>query len=492
MGSLYTRGNTLWVAFKDHSGKRVCKSSGYKVGQEAAAEALLAELVRKAAEQVPAETDEAVRPTPLETTAMTLVPSSATPTALRMAPAALGGLLAAGTEAAAATPRLIARPAAIDAGPTVREYGEQWLTTRTHIETYTDECGRLRNHVFPRIGDMPMRGVRPKHIRELILDLRKSNVHLRGTGQGLGTAKIAPRTVRHIYSLIRRMFSAAVIDEVIEASPVVVAKGVLPKNVDKDPSWRAGAIYDRDELVRLVSDPLVPPDRRILNAIKGLTGIRHGEAAGLRWCNRFAEAKPLGKLVVARSYDKDGTKTQVSRLAPIHPVLAQLLDEWWQTGWEAMYGRAPTPSDYVVPRSISATPPGEDEDGDLWQADQAFKLFTADLEALGMRPRRGHDLRRTFITLAQEDGARRDVLQVITHAPDAADIMSLYTTYPWSTLCAEVAKLQIALPEPRRARAVSSRVEAAPAPPSGQDKAMDPPSSNPPALRALLGLVPDG
>lgn len=30
---------------------------------------------------------------------------------------------------------------------------------------------------------------------------------------------------------------------------------------------------------------------------------------------------------------------------------------------------------------------------DLWPADPAFKLFTADLEALGMRLRRGHDLR---------------------------------------------------------------------------------------------------
>src|SRR5438067_12960432 len=106
-----------------------------------------------------------------------------------------------------------------------------------------------RNHVFPRMGDMRMRDVRPKHIRNLMLDLRSANVHRRGTGQGFSTTKIAPRTVRHIYALLRRMFSAAVIDEVIEASPVIVAKGVLPKNVDKDPTWRASAIYDRDELV---------------------------------------------------------------------------------------------------------------------------------------------------------------------------------------------------------------------------------------------------
>jgi hypothetical protein len=63
--------------------------------------------------------------------------------------------------------------------------------------------------------------------------------------------------------------------------------------------------------------------------------------------------------------------------------------------------------------------------------------------------RRNSSRAGTFITLAQEDGARRDVLKVITHAPDAADVMSLYTTYPWPTLCAELAKLDITLPGPR-------------------------------------------
>ena len=63
---------------------------------------------------------------------------------------------------------------------------------------------------------------------------------------------------------------------------------------------------------------------------------------------------------------------------------------------------------------------------------------------LGLRPRRGHDLRRTFITLAQVDGARRDLLETITHGP-RGDIVSVYTTFPWPALCAEVAKLQIEL-----------------------------------------------
>jgi hypothetical protein len=70
-----------------------------------------------------------------------------------------------------------------------------------------------------------------------------------------------------------------------------------------------------------------------------------------------------------------------------------------------------------------------------------------DLKMLGFRLRRGHDLRRTFITLAQVDGARRDLLASITHGP-RGDIVSVYTSFPWPGLCAEVQKLMIELRAP--------------------------------------------
>ena len=75
----------------------------------------------------------------------------------------------------------------------------------------------------------------------------------------------------------------------------------------------------------------------------------------------------------------------------------------------------------------------------------AFKQLRPDLDLLNLRPRRGHDLRRTFITLAQVDGARRDLLESITTHGPRGDIVSVYTTFPWPALCAEVAKLQIQL-----------------------------------------------
>jgi hypothetical protein len=61
-----------------------------------------------------------------------------------------------------------------------------------------------------------------------------------------------------------------------------------------------------------------------------------------------------------------------------------------------------------------------------------------------LRKRRLHDARRTFISLAQTDGGRLDLLRWITHA-SPKDVMGGYTTFTWKDICAEVAKLNIAV-----------------------------------------------
>ncbi len=71
-----------------------------------------------------------------------------------------------------------------------------------------------------------------------------------------------------------------------------------------------------------------------------------------------------------------------------------------------------------------------------------------DFAALGWRRRRGHDLRRTFISLARADGARPDVLKLITHG-HAGDMISIYTEMPWEALCEQVVSLRVSRLEGR-------------------------------------------
>ena len=64
---------------------------------------------------------------------------------------------------------------------------------------------------------------------------------------------------------------------------------------------------------------------------------------------------------------------------------------------------------------------------------------------LGLRQLRGHDFRRSFISLAREDGADFSILRRVTHkAP--RDIMEDHTSVSLATLCREVLKLKLDLP----------------------------------------------
>jgi hypothetical protein len=50
---------------------------------------------------------------------------------------------------------------------------------------------------------------------------------------------LAPRTVRGVFFATRQVFQHAVLEELIPGNPMVVARGILPRVQDKDPtSWQ--------------------------------------------------------------------------------------------------------------------------------------------------------------------------------------------------------------------------------------------------------------
>lgn len=311
---------------------------------------------------------------------------------------------------------------------TVEAYAREWIASRRKrgIRSVNDDEARLAIHVLPAIGNLRLAEMRPRNVRSLVQALRE-----RGT--------LAPRTVRNVYGVLRTMLSDAQADELIALDPCRLKRGDLPPNVDADPSWRAGATFTRAEVGTLLSDVRLLPDRRILYAVKALTGMRHSEAAELRWSQYDPDLDPLGGLDLHR------TKTDVPRRVPVHPKLAAILDAWKREGWEATYGRAPRAEDLVIPTRAFT----------VRAAAQAWKDLQHDLEQLGMRARRGHDFRRTFITFAREDGADDRKLKAITHGVGRA-IIDVYTSWTWPALCAEVAKLRVRIPRSRGASSLAT------------------------------------
>lgn len=314
-----------------------------------------------------------------------------------------------------------------DAPLTVGAYAERWIDERAElgVRSADDEATRLRKHALPHLGSIMLDELRPRHVRDMVRALRKAG-------------DLAPRTIRNVYGVVHTMMEHAVVDELVAANPCKLKRGELPKARDKDPEWRRGAVFTRDEVEALISSEKLLPDRRVVYALKALAGLRHGEVAALRWRHWDRATEPLGQLTIAASYNsrtrtETATKTDTVRYVPAHPTLAAILAEWKLSGWQSLYGRRPGPDDLVVPtRKLNNR-----------NASDAQKAFREDLDKLGLRKRRGHDLRRTFVTLARRDGADPNKLRVVTHPP-SQDMLALYTSFPWASICEEVAKLKVA------------------------------------------------
>ncbi len=423
MGSIFARGHKLWMKYKNVAGDWKNKPTGLDVGQEKDAEVLLKKTEAKVC--------------------------------------ALIDLGETGEQ-----------------GPlTVGRYADRWLGIREArgLTSAIDDKARFRMHVRPLIGELKLDDVRPRHVRDLVRKLRE------------GKEPMAPRTLRNVYAMLHTFFHDAQVDELIDSNPCLLQRGELPEKMDKDPHWRPTAVFAREEVEALISDERIPEDRRVIYSILFMTGVRWGECAALRWKHYDTSARPLGRLRVGESYSVrlqrvKAVKTNVPREVPVHPLLARILESWREDGWQTLMGREPTPEDLIVPareigqRTLDGRPDyaalltgsphttqaelarrlgvsraavcqglqkskRETKDhGSFRTPSQAYSRLRDDLVRLELRPRRVHDTRRTMITLALNDGARRDVLQGITHG-QKGEIIDLYNSPLWALKCDELSKL---------------------------------------------------
>ncbi len=315
----------------------------------------------------------------------------------------------------------------VPGGPvTVAAFAKTWLERRrSEVITWKNDESALRLRVLKAIGHMRLDEVRPRHLITMVNEWKRT---------------LAPRTIYSDYSVVSALFRDACLDDLLTSTPCMLKKRQLGPKVDKDPEWRSKAQFTTTEVRRLISDDRIPMDRRVFYALEALAGLRLGEVSGLLWrnCGVQPEHPPLGMVLVAFSYGRPFPKGNVCRPVPIHPTLATMLAEWKLHGWAQLMGRQPTPDDLVVPRV-----PGTSSRFGPWRRKgYVYDHFENDLKMMGLRHRRSHDLRRTFISLARSAGAMTDILRRATHKPPT-EVIEGYTTYEWEVVCREVLKLRI-------------------------------------------------
>lgn len=314
-------------------------------------------------------------------------------------------------------------------------YAQQWLKERIArgLPSAMDDRSRI-SHAVKHIGHLQMDEVRPRHLRDMVRALKALT----------GDDKLAPRTIRHVFMTTHNIFENARVDELIESNPAIVKTGELPRKIDADPEWRGRATFATAEVEQLISDAVIPAERRVMYALKAITGERHGEVAALCWRHLDYTHEPLAKIHIVQSHNSrlniiKSTKSEETREVPMHPTLAKILAAWKKDHWPRIYGRKPTPDDFVVPTRTFKCVSVKD-------ANEAFKR---DLRALGLRvdagklrDRGGHDLRSWYETRLIEDGADSLLVRRTTHARPK-DVSGGYERFSWKTICREVAKLKV-------------------------------------------------
>ncbi len=210
---------------------------------------------------------------------------------------------------------------------TFEAWAEQWVSTR-HVSPTTAAVteSRLRVHVLPVVGPIPLGALTPLHVRSLVAGL---------TEKGL-----APSTVRSIAQLVRMILGSAVEAELLARSP---ANGKLSLP-------REGA----DERVFLTPDQVdrlaaaVPDRYRALVLTAAYTGLRWGELTGLKVARLDLLRRPPRLHVVESLLEVGGKfsfglpKSAAGRRAVTLPntlveVLAQHLAAFGEPGRELVF-----------------------------------------------------------------------------------------------------------------------------------------------------------
>ena len=285
-----------------------------------------------------------------------------------------------------------------DQGMTLAAWLAQWLDSKERAGLRPSTLRAYRHHVddylVPQLGRIRLRDLRPPHVDRLLVDLDN------------GKRKNA--TIRRVHATLRSALSTAVRQRLVTfnaAKDIELPKAPRPKVQPWEPA-ELGAFLDSIGEHRLGA---------MFEVIAG-TGLRRGEAVGLRWADVDLAARTLtvrqqvvqesgrkkNKLAPApcpyceaghlgMSFGRPKTASGEHRVVDLDEVTvgALLAHQLRQQAEQEKWGEAYADHGLVFAR----------EDGKPLRPDDVTKLFGALVDAAGVRRVRLHDLRHGHASL---------------------------------------------------------------------------------------------
>jgi integrase len=296
-----------------------------------------------------------------------------------------------------------------DTGITVGAWLEQWIDERENANRVRDSTvtayrSHIRLYLAPKLGRMKLRDLRPGHVQKLVDELASGR---------------SGATVLRIHATLRSALSTAVKRQMLAMNPastklLELPEGARPKVTPWSPE-DLGAFLDS-----IASHPLAA-----LFEVIAATGLRRGEALGVRWSDIDLEAGVLtvrqqitqvhkkragqqpvcpvcGERHAGVGYGKPKTRSGEDRIVELDSgVLGVLLaHRLTQDAERAEWGDAYRDHDLVFSR------PG----GDPLQPKDITDLFGELVDAAGLRRIRLHDLRHGHASLMLASGTDMSVV----------------------------------------------------------------------------------
>jgi integrase len=192
------------------------------------------------------------------------------------------------------------------------EWVEQWLPTRHDLRatTWARLETTMQKQVLPRFGDVPLRAITNSAVRQWVTDLLTS---------GLSAA-----TTRKAVFALRQCLAAAIADNRLQFNPATAIP--LPTERQKPARY-----LSQPEVERLVDE--MPRQYRALVLVGAYTGLRWGEAVGLRRCDvdplrsRIRVSHTAVELRGQVTLDNEPKTTRSKRSVPVARTIMRRLEQ---------------------------------------------------------------------------------------------------------------------------------------------------------------------
>lgn len=295
---------------------------------------------------------------------------------------------------------------------TLAEFANEWLGQqqgRLRPTTYRLYSSYLEQHINPRLGNRKLHSITVEDVAALITDMEqgwryreRENKLARIQGK-----PFAAWTIRGVLVVLGRVLGRAARLGAINANPVRrLEREERPKSTRREfPS------LDRDAIARLITN--TPKRYRTLVAVSALTGIRQGEALGLRWQDVDVKGGMIRiRYQLDRNRELVEPKTAAARRdIPIPPSLARMLSEHKKQAFARGHAKA---ADFVFASQTG---------GPLNHRNITRRGLEKAIASSGVPKLRWHDLRHLAASALIAEGASVPYLsRILGHASPAVTL----------------------------------------------------------------------